>query len=210
MKNKKKADFDKRAPTWDEKPSRVKFANGVADMIIREIGPTEDMDAMDYGCGTGLVTLRLQPLVKSIIGLDSSKGMLEVIREKVKTLGLENVRTQLLDFDEGEKIEGRFHLIVSSMTLHHIREPAVLLRQFYDLLLPGGYLAITDLDTEDGSFHEDNTGIFHFGFERAYLKGLFEKAGLREVRDLTAGKMTKTIEGKGEREFSVFLIIGRK
>jgi len=58
------------------------------------------------------------------------------------------------------------------MTLHHIEEPARLLKRFYDLLLPGGILGIADLDMEDGAFHKDNTGVVHFGFERMQLKGL--------------------------------------
>lgn len=210
MEDLNKTDFDEKAATWDEDPRRVRLANDVADAIIREMKPTRDMDALDYGCGSGLVTLRLQPLVKSITGMDSSRAMLEVIQGKVKKQGLKNVRTQFVDFEKGGKAEGKFHLVVSSMTLHHVHEPAGLFKQLYDLLLPGGYLGIADLDKEDGSFHDDNTGVLHFGFERAYLKGLLEKTGLRELRDTTAATVVKENEGKGRREFPVFLIIGRK
>ena len=131
------------------------------------------------------------------------------IQAKVEKQGLKNVRTQIVDFEQGEKAEGMFHLIVSSMTLHHVNEPALLLEQLYDLLFPGGS-RLTDLDKEDGSFHNDNTGVLHFGFERAYLKGLLEQTGLREVRGITAATVVKDIEGKGMREFPVFLIIGKK
>lgn len=202
--------FDEKAATWDENPLRVKLAHDVAEALIREIKPTRHMDALDYGCGTGLVTLRLQPFVKSIIGVDSSKGMLDIITAKVKNQGLKNVGTQLVDFEKNEKVDGKFHLVESCMTLHHMREPAVLFRPLYDLLLPGGCLGITDLDKEDGLFHDDNTGVFHFGFERAYVKNLFEKNGFREVRDITAATVVKDIAGKGERKFPVFLIIGKK
>ncbi len=210
MKDHDKTDFDEKAATWDANSQRVKLANDVADAIIREMKPTRDMDALDYGCGSGLVTLRIQPHIRNITGIDSSKVMLEVIQAKVEKLGLINVRTQFVDFERGGKAVGMFHLIVSSMTFHHVNEPALLLRQLYDLLLPGGCLGIADLDKEDGSFHNDNTGVLHFGFERAYLKGLFGRTGLREVRDITAATVVKEIEGKGRQEFPVFLIIGRK
>jgi 2-polyprenyl-3-methyl-5-hydroxy-6-metoxy-1,4-benzoquinol methylase len=59
MKDKK--DFDKEAAVWDAKPMRVKLALDVAEAIIREIKPTQDLTVMDFGCGTGLVTLRLAP-----------------------------------------------------------------------------------------------------------------------------------------------------
>ncbi len=71
-------------------------------------------------------------------------------------------------------------------------------------------LAVADLDAEDGSFHGDNTGVLHLGFDRERVKGLFAQAGLTAVREATAAVVTKEIEGKGRREFPVFLVIGRK
>jgi 2-polyprenyl-3-methyl-5-hydroxy-6-metoxy-1,4-benzoquinol methylase len=203
-------DFDKKAATWDEDPFKVNLANDVADAIIKELNPARDMDALDYGCGSGLVTLRLQPLVKSITGMDSSEKMLEVLQAKVEKRGLPNVRTQLIDLEQGAKVKGRFHMVVTSMTLHHVRGPASFFDQLHSLLLPGGQIAVVDLDKEDGSFHHDNTGVLHFGFERSYLKDILGKAGFREVRDTTAATVTRTAPDKGPRGFTVFLITGRK
>jgi len=170
----------------------------------------EGSKVLDFGCGTGLVTLRLQPLVRSITGMDSSRGMLAALESKVAGQGLSNVRTQFLDLEQGGKVEGHYHLIVSSMTLHHVPDPAALISQLAGALLPGGTLAVADLDTEDGSFHGDNTGVLHLGFDRARIKGLFERAGLSAVRDVTAAVVAKEIEGKGRRDFPVFLVIGEK
>lgn len=205
-----KTDFDRMAAEWDSNPVRVKLANDVADSIIRHIRPTHDMDALDYGCGTGLVTLRLQPLVKSVTGADSSKGMLGVIQRKVKDQGLSNVHTQLVDFEHDGKVAGTFHLAVSSMTMHHVQDPAAFLKQLYDLLIPGGIVGVADLDKEDGSFHDDNKGVLHFGFERKSLRGVFEKAGFGNIRDVTAATVVKGAEGKPKREYPVFLITGKK
>jgi ubiquinone/menaquinone biosynthesis C-methylase UbiE len=94
------------------------------------------MDALDYGCGTGLVTLRLQPLVRTIVGADSSSGMLGVLTAKTTKQHLTNVQTRLVDFEHGEKIEGKFHLVMSSMTLHHVQDTARLFEQWHALLLP--------------------------------------------------------------------------
>jgi 2-polyprenyl-3-methyl-5-hydroxy-6-metoxy-1,4-benzoquinol methylase len=178
-----KTDFDKKAATWDEDPFKVNLANDVADAIVKELNPVQNMDVLDYGCGSGLVTLRLQPLVKSITGMDSSKKMLEALQAKVEKRGLPNVHTQLIDLEQGTKVTDRFHMVVTSMTLHHVREPAFFFDQLYNLLLPGGQIAIADLDKEDGSFHHDNTGVLHFGFDRTYLKDILGRAGFREVRE---------------------------
>ena len=203
-------DFEKEAAVWDAEPRRVKLAQDVAEAIIRELQPTKDLDALDFGCGTGLVTLRLQPLVRSITGVDSSPGMLAVLQDKVKKQGLANVRPQFVDFERGGEVKGRFNLLVSSMTMHHVADTAALLRLWFELLLPGGRLGVADLDTEDGSFHGDNTGVYHQGFERAGVQALLEEAGFGEVRATTAASVVKEIAGQGLREFTVFLLTGVK
>jgi ubiquinone/menaquinone biosynthesis C-methylase UbiE len=210
MQSAEKKDFNKEAAQWDANPGRVKLANEVADSIIRAAVPANNMGVLDFGCGTGLVTLRLQPLVRTIIGVDSSPGMLGVLEGKISTQGLKNVETRLVDFDKGDLIEGRFNLLVSSMTLHHVPDTARLFKQWHDLLLPGGLLCFADLDAEDGSFHGDNTGVFHLGFDRDHLKKLLLATGFRDIRDTTATTMLRDVEGKGEKAFPVFLILARK
>jgi ubiquinone/menaquinone biosynthesis C-methylase UbiE len=210
MQSTEKRDFNKEAAQWDANPGRVKLANEVADAIIREAAPANNMAALDFGCGTGLVTLRLQPLVRTIIGVDSSEGMLGVLEGKVRAQGLKNVQTRYVDFDKGGLIEGRFNLIVSSMTLHHVPDTARLFKQWYDLLLPGGLVCFADLDAEDGSFHGDNTGVFHLGFDRDRLKKLLLATGFRDIRGTTATTMMREVAGKGEKAFPVFLIVARK
>ncbi|NQV02519.1 MAG: class I SAM-dependent methyltransferase [Bacteroidia bacterium] len=211
MKNKQQENaFDLRASSWDETSRRVKLASDVADAIISETKPTKDMDVLDVGCGTGLVTLRLQPLVKSITGADSSGKMLEVLHQKVEDQRLTNVHTQLVDMDGGTPLHGIFSLIVSSMTFHHLKHPSEVLNQCYQALLPGGYLAFADLDKEDGSFHEDGTGVHHLGFDRERIKGLLRQTGFVDVRDVTAATVVKDRGERGKREYTIFLILGRK
>jgi predicted TPR repeat methyltransferase len=205
-----KKDFDKEAAQWDANPGRVKLANEVADAIIREAVPSRDMDVLDFGCGTGLVTLRLQPLIGTILGVDSSQGMLGVLEGKIRTQGIANARTRFVDFEKGGRIEGRFHLLVSSMTLHHVPDTARLFKQWHGLLMPGGLLCFADLDAEDGSFHGNSTGVFHHGFVRDHLKNLLSSSGFHDVRDTTATTMIRDVEGKGKKEFPVFLIVAKK
>ena len=182
----------------------------MGDAVLRELDLRPDMEVLDFGCGTGLVTLKLQPRVSTITGADSSEGMIAILREKIKGLGLTNVLTQHVDFEKGGRVEGSFDLVVSSMTLHHVADTETLIRHWHGLLRPEGRLCFADLDTEDGSFHSDNTGVFHKGFDREKLKELLRKTGFREVRDLTATSVVREGEGRVRREYPVFLIIGKK
>jgi 2-polyprenyl-3-methyl-5-hydroxy-6-metoxy-1,4-benzoquinol methylase len=203
-------DFDREAASWDENPVRVRLANDIADAIRSEIALDLDMDVLDFGCGTGLVTLRLQPSVRSVTGADSSRGMLEILSTKIARQNLGNVRTLCLAPERIETLSGPYHLIVSSMTFHHLPDVRPLLDLFYRSIAPGGYLAIADLDSEGGMFHGSSEGVFHPGFEREELRHAFTGAGFEAIRAITAAEIVKPDSSGVMRRFSVFLMTGRK
>ena len=178
--------------------------------MIREITLTPDMDVLDFGCGTGLLTFALQPFVRSITGVDSSQGMLDVFKTKIEEQNLNNVKAEYIDLDKGDVLTGSYHLIVSSMTLHHIKNITPLLKQFYSILLPSGQLAVADLDLDDGQFHSNNEGVFHFGFDRKELQKIFIDVGFRDIQHLTAAQVEKPVGDGRTRWFSMFLMTGRK
>lgn len=210
MKSEVRKDFNKAAAKWDTNPGRVRLASEVAAAIIREVKLAADMAVLDFGCGTGLLTLKLQPLVKAITGLDSSQGMLDMLHEKIVTQGLNNVNTILVDFEKGANVDGSYNLIVSSMTLHHVPDTVTLFKEWFSLLQPNGQVCFADLDTEDGSFHGDNTGVFHLGFDRDKLRLLLQETGFGDVRDTTATTVFKEIAEQGTQQYPVFLIIATR
>ncbi|HNX82709.1 MAG TPA: class I SAM-dependent methyltransferase [Candidatus Omnitrophota bacterium] len=207
--NSTKRDFDKEAASWDS-PPRVKLAADVSKAILGQIQLKPDMELLDFGCGTGLVSFPLSSQVHSITGVDTSKGMLEVFEGKIKSKQVENIKTLHLDLEKGDTVSGRYHAIISSMTLHHVKDTVNLIRQFHRVLLPGGYIAIADLDEEGGRFHSNNDGVFHFGFDREKLCQLFVEAGFRDVSSATATQMNKLDSQGQDKVFSIFLITGRK
>lgn len=202
-------DFDKDALTWDENPGRVAVTRSIAEAMVREAQPTLEMDALDFGAGTGLVTLAFQPYVKSITAADSSKGMLSVLDGKIQAQGFTNVHTSFLDLDTDEPPNAQFDLIVTSMVMHHMPDVPKVLRAFHQMLRPDGVVAIADLDAEDGTFHPDNTGIHHFGFNREAMVVMLETAGFQNIKHSTAHVMTKEVDAK-PREYPVFLIVGNR
>jgi ubiquinone/menaquinone biosynthesis C-methylase UbiE len=210
MKTEIRKDFDKDAAQWDDNPIKVKMATDVAAAIIQEAKPAKNMDVMDFGCGTGLVTLKLQPLVKSITGVDSSQGMLAALQNKVAQQALGNVFTRFVDFEHGKHAQGSFDLIVSSMTLHHVPDTLALFKEWSALLRPGGQVSFADLDAEDGSFHSDKTGVFHFGFDRDVLKQMLHEAGFSDFSATTATVVKKEAKGLGMREYPVFLVSAKR
>lgn len=209
MEKQGKRDFDAAAANWDEEPRRVMLAQDVVTAICRELPLAAEMEALDYGCGSGLVTLGLHPFVGRITGADSSQGMLDVLGRKVRERGISNVATKFIDLEQ-QQLEGSFDLIVSSMTLHHVVDVEGLIGSLVRMLRPGGWLALADLESEDGSFHEDATGVFHRGFDREFLTSVCSLNSLADIRIVTAATIDKST-GSGEtRVYPVLLCLARK
>lgn len=203
-----KRDFDKEAANWDEHPVRVKLADDVAAAIIRQVPFKPEMELLDFGCGTGLLALKLADRVRSVTGVDTSRGMIDVLKKKIERLDLPHVEARLLDPDRD--LPGAYDVIVSNMAFHHIEDTAATLARLFRALKTPGYLCIADLDPDQGEFHEDNTGVFHFGFDRAVLHTAFAQAGFSRVVETTAAEVTKPTRTGALRKFSLFLMTGRK
>ena len=136
--------------------------------------------------------------------------MLDIFNSKVNKLNLNNANSLFVDLDKGDILTGQYDLVISNMTLHHIKDIESLFNQLYNIIKPGGYLCLSDLDLDNGKFHNDNTGVFHNGFSREELQKTFINTGLKNVKDTTAAEMTKpTVDGE-MRTFTVFLMTGRK
>ena len=196
--------FDQEAATWDENPRRVRLAKAVAEIIASQVPLSGAMKALDFGCGTGLLTLKLRSSIGSITGADTSPGMLEVLRQKVKDRGLDAVEAFLLKPEDDYALRGSYDLIVSSMTLHHIQDLSTLFHRFRERLRPGGHIALADLDKEDGTFHANVDDVFHRGFARSEIKALLAEAGFMNLKDTTAYEIRRN-----GRDYPVFLITGR-
>jgi 2-polyprenyl-3-methyl-5-hydroxy-6-metoxy-1,4-benzoquinol methylase len=195
--------FDNAAATWDMGDMRQRIASETADTILRTIPLRADMDLLDFGAGTGLLTFRLASSVRSVTAVDTSPKMLEVLRSKSTPGHL--IKTECRDITQMPLSE-TFDGIISSMAMHHVEDTEAFLKTLHAHLRPGGFIAIADLDKEDGTFHtHGNEGVFHFGFDRETLKAVAEKNGFADVRFVTA----LTIEKPGG-EYPIFLLSASK
>jgi ubiquinone/menaquinone biosynthesis C-methylase UbiE len=202
--------FNNSANQWD-KPVRVALAKGVADAIRKNAGLSKNMDAMEFGCGTGLISMALAPELKHVLAVDMSENMLAVLKEKIAGSRVDNIYPRHMDLVKGELPEKRFDLIFSSMALHHIKDVESLIETFFNLLKPGGMLALADLDAEDGGFHGDIPDVFHLGFDRKDLGQMLEKKGFTEIAATTVHVIKKeSSTTKKPTEFPVFLITAKK
>lgn len=198
-------DFDAKASSWDSDPAKVNRARCVAEAIALEVPDIGRRTVLDYGAGTGLLGFELLPRASRVTFADTSQGMLAVVREKIARGRLENADAVLLDLTRDPLPGTRFDLVCTLLTLHHVPDVDALFSAFRGILSPGGVLAISDLDTEDGSFHGPAfTG--HRGFSRDDLARRLARAGFGPVRFSTPHEIQKDVEGE-TRRFQIFLAV---
>jgi 2-polyprenyl-3-methyl-5-hydroxy-6-metoxy-1,4-benzoquinol methylase len=193
--------FSIKAKQYEKSPKRVQNVANIAKTIKRRIDFSSDMQVMDFGAGTGLLLERIAPLVKEITAIDISESMMQQLIAKEDTLACE---LHILKLDlEINDIDQKFDGIISSMTMHHIKDVPAMFIKFFALLSSGGFIAIADIDTEDGSFHDENTGVHHHGFDRDWIMQQAEIAGFKNLKIETASEMSKP-----QGNYSVFLLTG--
>jgi ubiquinone/menaquinone biosynthesis C-methylase UbiE len=201
-------EFDQKAAQWDAKPVRVARAQAVAEGIKAAVSLSAHLTALEYGCGTGLLSFALQPDLGRITLADSSSGMLDVLRDKIAVARIQNMMPIQLDLMIDPLPIDRYQLIYTLMTLHHIADTDRMLRAFYDLLATPGTLCVADLDKEDGTFHEDEFHG-HLGFDREELSAQATEIGFQSVHFSTVFHMIKNVQGI-TKDFPIFLMVARK
>jgi putative AdoMet-dependent methyltransferase len=193
--------FTEKAQDWDTRTPVQLISSAVGATLLEQIALRPDMEVMDFGAGTGLISSHVASQVARIVAVDVSASMLEKLREKPELQGkVETVCQDIVD----QPLQRSFDLIMSAMALHHVEDTARLFQRFAENLHPGGQVALADLDTEDGTFHaQGNEGVFHFGFDRAHLSELLTDNGFTDIQFQTPHVVRREAEG---REYPLFFV----
>ena len=194
--------FKNKAKEWDKGDVQVNGAKIISQAIENKIKLNHTMKIMDFGVGTGLLGFEILKKVNKVIGVDTSAKMLEKLQEKNRPeLFIESWHLDIVKNPSDEIFDG----IVSSMTLHHVENLELFFKTIYKNLQKNGFIAIADLESEDGTFHSDNTGVFHFGFDKKELLEVILACGFKDV----IIQKINTIK-KPQRDFEVFLLTASK
>lgn len=201
--------FDEYAKNWDT-DKRINRAKAVAKEIVNSIDIDKSYSAMEFGCGTGLVSFNLYDRFKKIMLIDSSKGMIDILNSKIDKYKIDNMVTKNLDICNGDSLDEKFDVIYSSMVLHHIDDTKAMIEKFHQMLKDKGCLCIIDLNEEDGSFHKNSPGFHgHNGFNQEELKKILVSAGFSQVECNTFFYDEKII-GEEKVNYSLFLMKAEK
>ncbi len=193
--------FKEKSKDWDNKSVRVQNAHTIAKAIKEKITLNKDMHLMDFGVGTGLLGFEVLRDVKSMDGVDTSNGMLEKLEEKnTKEVYIKPICQDIIK----DPLETKYDGIISSMTLHHVEHLDQFFTTIKNNLNENGFIAIADLVSEDGTFHSDNEGVHHFGFDERELGNIVKSCGFKNLEF----QHIYTIN-KPHKDFDIFLLTAR-
>lgn len=193
--------FTSAAEHFDSSPISRQLGQMVPQ-LLSQLGLEPNQYWLDFGAGTGLLSVPLAKQVATVSALDTSAPMLKQLAEK----NISNIHCLNQDIAAG--LPQQYHGVVSSMALHHVADIPQLFAHLYDSLLPGGQLAIIDLYAEDGSFHGDNRGkgVKHLGFVAQHLLRHASEAGF----DAPQQREFASIAHRNGRHYPLFLLQARK
>jgi SAM-dependent methyltransferase len=118
-------------------------------VLTEELGLDGSGRLLDGGCGPGILTIRLAHLFEEAVGLDPDAAMLAEGRRVADERGIANIRwVQAVAEDLPEAAPGPYRLITFGQSFHWTDEARVA-EALYDMLEPGGALALIVHTVED-------------------------------------------------------------
>lgn len=171
--------FEQLAKRYDTEDRR-KLANVIVKEVRRELANSTPQSLMDYGSGTGLVSLELTDLVASILLVDSSEQMLEAAQAKIANRGITNAGILYSDFTQ-DTPNFKADVILMSLVLLHIPNTKKILQALFQILNQDGKLIIIDFDKNDKINHPK----VHNGFTEEELNEILSEVGFHSMKRKT-------------------------
>ncbi|MEQ8174130.1 MAG: class I SAM-dependent methyltransferase [Syntrophomonadaceae bacterium] len=194
--------FEMIANSYDT-PERVQIAKVSSDAIREHLVDAKSKNAIDFGCGTGLVGMNLLNDFKSILFLDTSQNMIKQITQKISNSNIQNADTLCFDFEKYSLSDLYTDYIFMAQVLLHIKDFKSVLFKLYDVLNPGGHLIIIDFDKN----REIVSDMVHRGFDQEMLTGIMSNIGYKNVLSKTFYQGSKIFMG---HDASLFILDSQK
>jgi len=194
--------FEMMANRYDTS-ERMQIAKATSDAIREYLVDANNKNAIDFGCGTGLVGMHLLNDFNSMLFLDTSQNMINQIKQKITNFNIQNANTLCFDFEKEDRSDLHADYIFMAQVLLHINDVEAVLSRLYDVLNVGGHLIIVDFNKNE----EVVSDMVHNGFDQEKLRDLMTKIGYRNIQSKTFYTGSKMFMGK---DASLFILDSKK
>jgi len=147
---------------------------------------------MEIGPGEGLFLKPLSHRFEQVIALDNSNNMLDKAKYFALNEKLDNIEFYLGDSESFRSQANRSNkesidAVVMNMVLHHIPTPALVFKDVFSFLSPGGIFVICDLSHHNQEWTKKSCGDLWLGFEKEKLSSWATLAGFEEEKSVYIG-----------------------
>ncbi|MCG7407089.1 class I SAM-dependent methyltransferase [Paenibacillus sp. ACRRX] len=194
--------FEMIAHSYDTS-ERIQIAKISSDAIREYVVDANRKNAIDFGCGTGLVGMNLLNDFNSILFLDTSQNMINQIKQKISDFNIQNVDTLCFDFEKGVLSDLRADYIFMVQVLLHINDVEFVLSKLFDVLNEGGHVLIVDFNKNEKVVSD----FVHNGFNQAKLTDIMTKIGYKNIQSKTFYHGSKIFMGQ---DASMFILDAQK
>lgn len=192
--------FNSMAATYDT-PDRIQMAKHSAATVRRLLNQKVSRTAIDFGCGTGLLSLELSNTFESILMIDSSSEMIKEVKKKLKKAPLSHLTAKHLDIETDRVLPETVDTIFMSLVLHHIAEPEDILSKLSDAIHLGGQLMIIEMERSDNSSHH------HSSLSKAELMRKLDKQNFVNIQ---SEYFYETIDENSGDSFKLYIVTAEK
>ncbi len=161
------------------------------------------LDVVDFGCGTGVLSVELSRWASHVTAIDRSSVALEAARVRARREGVDNIHFVEADLHALPKNLNGKDLVVMSQSLHHVEHPGRVLEGAAKVLKPGGRVVVLELMPHDQLWVKARLGHHHLGFDPSTLVTAMAAAGFSDV------KLTPSARDGGSA-FRAFLLTGTR
>jgi len=98
----------------------------------------EDMEVLEFGCGTGTTALIHAPYVKHIRAVDFSRNMIDIARAKADAQGVTNVTFEQAGIDDLACAGASYDVVMGHSILHLLDNWRDVVATVHAMLKPGG------------------------------------------------------------------------
>ncbi|MGH3262536.1 MAG: methyltransferase domain-containing protein [Trebonia sp.] len=183
--------------------------------------PAPNAQALDVGCGAGLMAAELARAGLSVTGVDSSATMVQAAAARLRQQGLaDRVTIRQADARGLPFNDGRFGLVVALGLLPWLPDPETVVRELARVLAPGGWIILTAdnlyrlnrlVDPRENPWvaplapvkralqpgaHDRNAGVPSYRHSPRQVDELLARAGIRTARRTTVGYGPFTVVGR--------------
>jgi ubiquinone/menaquinone biosynthesis C-methylase UbiE len=138
-----------RGADWLERNDRER--EEAPDVLVRNLGLSRMDIVADIGAGTGYFTFRLSAQVPdgTVFAVDIQEEMLDIIRDKMASAGVDNVIPVMGEIDDPRLPDGGVDLVLLVDAYHEFSHPREMMLGIYRALRPGGRVALIEYRLED-------------------------------------------------------------